>query len=208
MASVMCPWTVRRRSCQNPRIGDFMGQSVLEGVLQVWKQGRLVQELARLQVREAELEFGLWGMGDRAQQGIRNILADAAPICSSCLCSCGSLSIRAAITDYAARHLDAGQRTGQAVLPTLAPQHVGLHQRTHALLDEEGIALGTLDQQRAQRLQPRVGTQQPDQELGRALRSQRVDAQVAVEGLPPPSVLVLGAVVHQQEQARARQALD
>ena len=39
-------------------------------------------------------------------------------------------------------------------------------------------------------------------------RWQRVQAQLRVVGLTPPAVLVLGAIVDQQEEPRGRQALD
>ena len=48
-------------------------------------------------------------------------------------------------------------RAGQAVGAALADQRAGLDQRADALLQEERVALGPLDQQRLQRLR-RVGS--------------------------------------------------
>ena len=42
-----------------------------------------------------------------------------------------------------------GSGLRQAIGPRLADQHLRLHQGPHALLQEEGIALGALDQERA-----------------------------------------------------------
>ena len=75
-----------------------------------------------------------------------------------------------------------------------------LDQRPHALLEEERVALGALDQQPLERRE-RWGRRRAARPavLG-ALRRQRVEAELAVVGLAAPAVLVLGPVVHEQQQ--------
>src|SRR5262245_31555325 len=53
-------------------------------------------------------------------------------------------------------HLDSRQGVPQTVSPTLALQYPGLHQRTHALFQEEGIAPSTCNEQVRERLQASV----------------------------------------------------
>ena len=96
----------------------------------------------------------------------------------------------------------------QAIGARLADQHPGLHQRAHALLQEEGIALGARDQEPLERCQAGVVPQQGLEELVGARRRQRIEPQLRVVGLAAPAVLVLRAVVDQQQEAGRGQALD
>ena len=73
---------------------------------------------------------------------------------------------------------------------------------------ERRVALGARDQELLERRQAGVVPQQGLQELVGARRRQRVEPQLGVVGLAAPAVLVLRAVVDQQEQAGGRQALD
>jgi hypothetical protein len=45
-----------------------VGEGVLEGILTLWKEHRLVQELGGLEVRQAAMERRLGEVGDRLQQ--------------------------------------------------------------------------------------------------------------------------------------------
>ena len=100
------------------------------------------------------------------------------------------------------------QGLGQAIGPRLADQHPGLHQGPHALLQEEGIALGALDQELLERRQAGIVPQQGLQQCLGARGRQRVEPELGVVGLAAPAVLVLRAVVDQQQQAGRGQALD
>ncbi len=53
-----------------------------------------------------------------------------------------------------------GSGLRQAIGPRLADQHPGLHQGAHALLQEEGIALGARDQELRERRQAGVVPEQ------------------------------------------------
>ena len=101
-----------------------------------------------------------------------------------------------------------GSGLRQAIGPRLADQHPGLHQGAHALLQKEGIALGARDQELLERCQAGVVPQQGLQQLLGARRGQRVEPQLRVVGLAAPAVLVLRAIVDQQQQAGRGQALD
>ena len=61
---------------------------------------------------------------------------------------------------HGARHLDGRERPAELVAAALADQHPGLHERPHALLEEEGIALGPLDEEALERAQVGAASEQ------------------------------------------------
>ena len=100
------------------------------------------------------------------------------------------------------------QRPDQAVAAALADQRAGLDQRADALLQKERVALGPLDEQAFERVErSSVRAEQRLQQLVGARGWQGVQPKLLVVGLPMPGVLILRAVVHQQQQARGRQAV-
>ena len=106
------------------------------------------------------------------------------------------------------RHVNAGDSLGQLVRARRADEHARLHQRLDALLQEKGVALGPLDQPRRERRQPGIIAQQLlEQRLGTVTR-QRVEAQLGIEGLAGPAVLILRTVTDEEQQAHGRQAID
>src|SRR5262249_21913958 len=109
---------------------------------------------------------------------------------------------------YGGWHLDRLQGLPQTVSPTLALQDPGFHQRAHALLQEEGIAPSTCNEQVRERLQAGVVPEQGVQELIGAQRWQRVQPQLCVIGLAAPAVLVLGPVVDEQQDLGGGETLD
>jgi hypothetical protein len=74
----------------------------------------------------------------------------------------------------------------------IAGQNARLDERTHALLEEERVALGPLDQEWLQRSEARIVTEQRAQQLGCARLGQGIDAQLAVVGLAAPVWLYSG----------------
>jgi hypothetical protein len=100
-----------------------------------------------------------------------------------------------------------GSACTRAVGSRCANQHAGLHQGPHALLQEEGVALGAHDLQGLERCQATVLPQECLEHLVRAGRRQRVESQLGVVGFLAPAVLVLRAVVDQQEHTGGGQAL-
>src|SRR5436309_5634927 len=104
------------------------------------------------------------------------------------------------------RHLDGVNGPSKSIGPALARDHLRLDQSPHALLQKEWIALGTLDEQSLQGIEARIAAEECAEDLFDALSRQWVDAELAVVGLAAPTVLILGAIVDQQENARRRQA--
>ena len=96
----------------------------------------------------------------------------------------------------------------QAIGAALADQHPGFHQGPDALLQEKGVALGALDQEPLERHEAGIVPQEGLQQFLGARGGQGVEPELRVVGLVPPAVLVLGAVVDEQEQAGGGQALD
>ena len=101
-----------------------------------------------------------------------------------------------------------GRALRQPIGARLAHQHPGLHQGAHALFQEKRIALRARDQQPLERRQAGVLPQQGVEDGLGARWRQRIEPQLRIVGLAAPAVLVLGAVVDQQQQAGRRQALD
>ena len=67
----------------------------------------------------------------------------------------------------------------QPVGAPLAGQHLGLHEGPHALLEEERVSLGPLDQQPLERLEGPVLPEQGVEQLLGALGRQRVEPELA-----------------------------
>src|SRR5262245_14622825 len=61
---------------QEAAVRDLVGERMLERVLQIRKQTRLVQELGRLQMREPAPKILFTQIGDGQQQRERHVLAD------------------------------------------------------------------------------------------------------------------------------------
>ena len=97
---------------------------------------------------------------------------------------------------------------GEPVGAALAGQGRRLHQGPHTLLEEEGIRFRPLDQELLERAEGRVGAEERIEQLVGALGRQGIDPELAVVGLAAPGVLVLGAVVDEEQEARRGQALD
>ena len=92
------------------------------------------------------------------------------------------------------RDLPRLRRPRHPIGPPIPNEHLGLHQRLHALLEEEGVALGPLDQRALEGLERPVLAQQGGEQLFGGLGRQRIDPELGVVGLAPPRVLVLGTV--------------
>ena len=194
---------------QEAAVGHLVGQGMLEGVLALGKEARLVQELGRLQVRQATVERCLGQLGNGLEQGQGHLRANHGSRLEEAF-RLGRQPVDAGRQHrlHRGRHLNGRQRLRQAIGSRLADQHPGLHQGAHALLQKEGIALGARDQELLERRQAGVIPQQGLQELVRAGRRQRVEPQLRVVGLAAPAVLVLRAIVDQEQEAGRGQALD
>src|SRR5262249_20349618 len=57
-------------------VGNIMGERMLEGVLDIWKEARLVEELGGLEVGEPPANALLGHVRDRVEQRQRHVLPD------------------------------------------------------------------------------------------------------------------------------------
>ena len=94
----------------------------------------------------------------------------------------------------------------QLIPSSLPHQRLRLHQRPDGLLQEERVPAP--DEKLLERSEAGVVAEERLQQLPGALGRKRVEPQLAVRRLAAPGVLVLGTVVHEQQQPRRAQALD
>ena len=114
-----------------------------------------------MQVGEAAAQGVLGQIGDGRQQREGHILADDRGRLEQ------PLLLRREAVDagrqnrlHGARHRDGRERPAELVAAALADQHPGLHECPHALLEEEGIALGPLDEEALERAQVGAASEQ------------------------------------------------
>src|SRR5262249_44037839 len=128
-------------------IGHLVGERMLERVLVIGEQPRLVEELSVLQVGElsAQLRFGLVGDGRQKRKG--HVLADDSGGLEQPLVL-GGESVDPSREDRLdrGRYLYVGRRSDQPVRAGPAQQYPRLDERSDALFQEERVALRPLDQ--------------------------------------------------------------
>ena len=193
---------------QQAAIGDLLGEGMLEGVDQLGKQTHLVQKLGILEMHEplAERPFRKLHHGLEEDQGTS--VPMTAAVWSRDFSSGGRRSMRVARTACTVAGTWQGEEgVRQAIGARLAHQSPGLYERPHALLQEEGITLGALDQEWIEGCQARVVSQEGLQEDVGTRWGQGVQPQLRVVGLTPPAVPIVGTIVDQEEQTRRREAL-
>src|SRR5262249_30904592 len=131
-----------------------------------------------------------------------------AAVWSRRLSSGGSRSMRAASTACTVAGAGGVPRApGRREATGPAPRSPGLSPGRAAASLEEGMALGAGNQELFEGFEAGVIPQQRLEERVSAGRRQGVEAELRVVRLAAPAVLVLRAIIDQQEQARRRQAL-
>jgi hypothetical protein len=190
-------------------VRHVVGERVLERVLDVRENASLVEELGHLEVGEHAAQHVLLLLGDRLQEGERHILADYRRGLEHALVS-GREPIDARGEDRlcGGRDVERPHRPCGAIGSALAHERARFDEGPHALLEEERIALRSLDQKPLDWIELGIATEQGAEELVRAFAGQRVDSHLGVVGLLTPGVPVLGPIVHEDEGAHGRQALD
>ena len=191
-------------------VGHRLGQRVLERVLDVGEEVRLVEELAGLKPRQPLLQVSLGETAHRAQQRQGQIAPDHGGALQE------PLVLERQVVDprredrlHRGRHLDVGDRLGQPASAPRPDQHLLLDQRANALLEEERVALRAVDQElleRAARSGPSPSSTRRSCSAFSA--GSGVEPQLGVVRLVAPRVPVLGPVVDEQQDARGGQALD
>ena len=200
---------------QETAIGHLVGQGMLEGVCEFGEEAGFVEEFSGLQVAER----GRSSSSDSSPMACKRAKGTSVPITRRSLEETllrGRQAVDAGRQDglHGGGDLQALQGLCQARGAALTDQHPGFPQAPDALLQEKRVALGARDQHLSQGLEgrstlrPSVVPQEGLQEFLGARRGQGVEPQLGVGGLVPPVVLVLRAVVNEQEQAGGRQALD
>jgi hypothetical protein len=79
---------------------------------------------------------------------------------------------------------------------------MGLDERPDALLEEQRVALGAFDQEPLQRAEAGVGAKKRIEQLIGAFGRQGIDPDLLVVRLAAPGVLVFGAKVDEEQEAR------
>ena len=188
---------------QEAAVRHLEGEGVLERVLELREETRLVDELRRLQPGEPGAQRILGEVGHRLQQREGDLSTDDGRRLQQALVG-GGQAVDAGGQDrlHGGRHLDAGERLDETADPALADHRTRLHEGADALLEEERVALGASDEQclRGSSSSHRRATRQ---ELLSGFRWQRVQTHLGVVRLAAPAVLVLRAVVDEEEDARA-----
>jgi hypothetical protein len=170
---------------------------------------RLVQELARLTVREVPPKVLLTHLGDGLEDPMRHVFPDdRGRLKEPLLLRWQSIDPRGQHGLDRRRNLDDGRGPGQPVGSSPADERSGLDQGADALLQKERIPFGALDEESSQRREARIAAEQGLEELPGTLGRQGVQAHLCVVGLAAPAVFVLRAVVHEEHQPRGREALD
>ena len=91
----------------------------------------------------------------------------------------------------------------ESIGAALSDQGPGLHQGPHALLQEERVALGALDEQRRERGDASVVAEEREEQRLGGVQGQGVEPELRVVGLAAPAVLVLRTIVHEQQSRAA-----
>jgi hypothetical protein len=186
-----------------------VGERVLEGVLSVGEETRLVEELGRLEPGEALGQRVRRGSGDAREHGHGDVGADHRSRLEQVFVL-GRQPVDPRRQDrlHCRRHVDGLRGLHQPVRAALTRQHPVLYEAPHALFEEERVALGPRQEKPFQGLEADVAPEQALQQRGRILGPERVQPELAVVGLPAPAVPVLRPVVDEEQEPGRRQALD
>ena len=190
-------------------VGYLVGEGVLESVLEVREEARLVQELGGLEAARPRRAARPRAARPSPGAAQRHVLPDHRRRLQERLVPGGSRSMRAASTACTvAGTWMAGSGRASRYAPRSPDERPGLDEGPHALLQEERVAFRPRDQHASQRLEAGVGPEQRAEELLGALRREGVQPELRVVGPASPAMRVLRPVVHEEEQPGRRQALD
>ena len=102
------------------------------------------------------------------------------------------------------RNLDALDGAGEPVGAGPATEGTGVDEGAHALFEKEGVAAGARHQQRLQRAEAGVVAQKRLEQSVGAVGGEGVEAELEIGALARPRMAVIGAVGHQEHDARRR----
>jgi hypothetical protein len=128
-------------------VRHLVGQRMLEGVLDLGKEARLVEKFRRLQVHKPLTHVVVVRVGDGDQQRVWDILAhDGRRLQQAFVFRRQSIDACGQDRLHGRGHLKASWHARQMVGAALAAENLRLHQRSHAFFQEQRIALRALDQ--------------------------------------------------------------
>jgi hypothetical protein len=194
---------------QQAAVGHFVRERVLERIFELTTKTRLVEELGRLEVRQPPVQAVPWQIRDGLQECERHVLADDRAALEQVF-----LFRRKAIHAGGQNRLDRRRHprdlegTLQAIRTPLADQGLRLDECLDALLNEERIPFGQLDQGTRHWAEARIIPEERPQQLVGVLRGQWVEPQLAVVGLAAPRVLVIRPIVHEEKSPSGGETLD
>ena len=194
---------------QKTAVGHLLRQRVLERVLRLRKEARLVEKFRGLQVRELSAEIRLVPVGDGVKQVERDVLSDDSRRLQQLLLhEREPIDPRGQDCLNRGRHLNRIDGLDETIRPTLTHQGLGLHKSPHALFKKERVTLRPLDEELPQRGQLGAGAQKRPQEILGPFAWQRIDAQLRVVAPVSPGVLVLGAIGNEEQETSGEKRVN
>ena len=193
---------------EHATVGHLVGEGVLEAVLGSGEEPGLVEELRGLQPRQTvpQLIFRLFRRLE--QHGPGNILADDGGGLEKLLVlGREPVDARGENGLHGGGHLDGDGILAKAIGAGLSHQHLRLYERAHALLQEERVAFGSLDEETLEGPQLFVIAEQGLEQRLCGFPGEGIDAELPIERLARPGVLVLGAIVHREKGGDGGQTL-
>src|SRR5882724_9072630 len=193
---------------QKGAVSHVVRERVLEGVFEVGKEARLVEELGGLEAGQTTPEVGFILLGDRLKQRERHVMADDGGRLEQTLLLDGQpVDARGQNRVDAGRDLDGLDGLDEAIRAGLADERLRLHKGSDALLEEERVPFRPFDQYVFELVERGIGAEQNMEKLLRTSRRQRLHASLGVVRLVAPPMLVLRAVVDEEQKTSTRQPL-
>src|SRR5581483_7379194 len=147
-------------TAEQAAVGHVMGDGVLEGVLEIREQLRLVQELSSLEPTDLTAQHVLWDVRDRPQDCVRHVLAHHRGRLQY-----GLVLEREPVDPgrkdrlHCGWHLDGSGHSREPVCSGLSVQDPGLDERPDTLFEKEWVALRPFNKEPLQRVKAGTRTQ-------------------------------------------------
>ena len=179
-------------------IGHLLSEDVLEGVLVLGEEARLIEELGRLEVRETVMQRRLGPLGHGLQQRHGDFGADDG----------GGLQelflLQRQAVDAGRQHglHGRGELQGGEAHPALALQRALFHQRLSDFLKEEGIALRLGEDRLGQRGRDSLRREDRPHDLDTVLGRERRQGELGGIGFIEPRRLIARPIRGEYEDRR------
>ena len=159
---------------------------MLERVFEVGEEPHFVEELCRLKRAEAPRQVVLRQVCHGLQQHVRHVFADDGSTLEHALLV-GIEAVDTRGDDGLDRrwNLDIWRIDRELIRATLADQHARLDERPRAFFQEERVAARPRDQDRLERREMRMASDQAVEQEGSIIGHQRRDLKLMVVGLLP-----------------------